>query len=223
LAEKRPRLAGRFSAAVTGGSDAHLIYQRIGFQSVFSPILHPETVVGEKRVAGMVSTQEELVDHVNRFETKTTYRLLRVEYGIGLIVCVALFFWHIRDIRWIPAVALFVYIDIVGYLPGLIAHLRAKGGEIPRVYYVLYNTMHSMTTQSLVVGAWMLLYRAEWALLVLPIHLCGDRALFGNFMKSFLVPFEPKVIPDFENFEQSLRRRAVVVRHVPVLPDHARV
>ena len=28
-------------------------------------------------------------------------------------------------------------------------------------------------------------------MLALPIHLMGDRALFGNFMKSFALPFEP--------------------------------
>ncbi|MGK8520154.1 hypothetical protein ACRS6B_00640 [Nocardia asteroides] len=144
------------------------------------------------------------MDGLNRFESKTTYRLLRAEYGIGLVISLWLFVTHLGDVRWIPAVILFAYIDVIGYIPGLIAHLRSENGEVARVYYVLYNTMHSGITQSAVVGAWLLVYGFEWALLVVPIHLCGDRALFGNFMRSFYVPFEPKKLPAFAEFEQKL-------------------
>lgn len=147
------------------------------------------------------------MDHVNRFETKTTFTLLRAEYGVALLVSLTLFAIHIRDIRWLPAVLLFVYIDLIGYVPGLIAHLRAQRRRvrgIPRGYYVLYNIMHSMVTQSLVVGVWLATHGFEWALLVIPIHLCGDRAIFGNFMKSFRVPFEPKAIPAWIDFERNL-------------------
>lgn len=144
------------------------------------------------------------MDHVNRFETKTTYTLLRLEFGAGLIASLVLFAQHLHEVRWIPAIVLFVYIDLIGYIPGLIAHLRSHTGEVSRTYYVLYNTMHSAITQSVVVAGWILAFGWEWALLVVPIHLCGDRALFGNFMKSFLVPFEPKPLPAFAEFERRL-------------------
>jgi hypothetical protein len=144
------------------------------------------------------------MDNINRFATKTSFALLRAEYGVVLGVCVVAFFAHIGEIRWIPAVLLFAYIDVVGYLPGLVAHLRAKNHQISRIYYVLYNTMHSFITQSIVVGLWICIFGFEWALLVVPIHLCGDRAIFGNFMKSFSVPFEPKPLPAFAEFERRL-------------------
>ncbi|MBH0781577.1 hypothetical protein [Nocardia bovistercoris] len=147
------------------------------------------------------------MDSLNRFESKTTHRLIRLEYGVGLAVSLALFALHLDEVRWLPAIFLFAYIDVIGYLPGLIAHHRSEDGEVARVYYVLYNVMHSVTTQSVVVGLWLLVYGFEWALLVVPIHLCGDRALFGNFMRTFYAPFEPKKLPAFAEFERTLTDR----------------
>lgn len=144
------------------------------------------------------------MDHVNRFESRTTYTLLRLEFGAGLVASLALFAAHLDQVRWIPAIVLFFYIDVIGYLPGLIAHLRSRTGEVSRAYYVLYNLTHSAVTQALVVTVWILVWGWEWALLVVPIHLCGDRALFGNFMKSFMVPFEPEQLPAFADFERKL-------------------
>lgn len=146
------------------------------------------------------------MDHLNRFESKTTYGLLRAEFGVGLIASLVPFALHLHEVRWIPAIVLFFYIDLIGYIPGLIVYLRSPTREVPRWCYVLYNTMHSAITQSAVVAVWALVHGWEWALLVVPIHLCGDRALFGNFMKSFLVPFEPKKLPAFTDFENRLIR-----------------
>lgn len=132
------------------------------------------------------------MDNMNRVQTKTTFMLLRAEYAVAMGVCVVAFVGHIGEIRWIPAVLLFAYIDVFGYLPGSVMYRRAKNHEISRVYYVLYNTMHSFVTQSVVVGLWIWIHGFEWALLVIPIHLCADRAIFGNFLKPFSVPFEPQ-------------------------------
>jgi hypothetical protein len=145
------------------------------------------------------------MDAKNLFLTRTTYRLLRLEYAIGLVVATVLFFMHLGEVRWIPALLLFVYIDLIGYIPGAIAYHRSKTGRISRVYYLLYNVMHSMATQAVVAGLWAWLVQPEWALLTLAIHLCGDRALFGNFLKPFSVRFEPKLHPAFERFELELR------------------
>lgn len=132
------------------------------------------------------------MDAVNRFDTRTTHLLTRAEHLIALGVCVTLFVGHIGEVRWLPAVLLFLYIDVVGYLPGAIAHRRSTTGRISKVYYVLYNTTHSFVTQAAVIGAWVLVSGWEWALLAIPIHLLGDRALFGNALKPFSVPFEPE-------------------------------
>lgn len=142
------------------------------------------------------------MDAANRFETRTTALLIRLEYLIALGVCLVLMLAHLGEIRWLPAILLFAYIDVIGYLPGAIAYRRSRGGRISKVYYVLYNTMHSFATQAVVVGLWAWLVGWEWALLAIPVHLCGDRALFGNFLKPFSVRFEPKPDPAFVRMEQ---------------------
>ncbi|MEP7177938.1 MAG: hypothetical protein ABI775_02505 [Pseudonocardiales bacterium] len=138
------------------------------------------------------------MDSHNLFLTRTTYRLLRAEYAAALIGSVVLALGHVGDIRWAVFIGLFVYIDLIGYLPGAIAYRRAQGAPISRGYYVLYNSMHSLLTPVAVAGLWCLLVRPEWALLALPIHLCGDRAIFGNFLKPFGVSFEPVTHPAYK-------------------------
>ena len=144
------------------------------------------------------------MDAANRFDTRATYRLIRLEYLVGLAVCVVLFGLHLGEIRWLPAVALFGYIDVIGYLPGAIAYHRSATKRIAKLYYVLYNTTHSLVTQAAVIGLWALAFGWEWTLLAIPIHLFGDRALFGNFLKPFAVEFEPRAHPAFVALDAGL-------------------
>lgn len=138
------------------------------------------------------------MDSHNLFLTRTTYRLLRAEYAVVLLGSIVLALLHFGSIHWPVFVGLFFYIDVIGYLPGAIAYRRAHGGSISRGYYVLYNSMHSLLSAGAVAGLWCLLVRPEWALLALPIHLCGDRAYFGNFLKPFGVSFEPVTHPAYK-------------------------
>ncbi|MFJ8658560.1 hypothetical protein [Streptomyces sp. NPDC093795] len=138
-----------------------------------------------------------MADAANLFETKTTARLLRLEYLVALGVSLELFVTHLDEVRWLPAVALFLYIDLIGYIPGAIAFRRSPDGQIHKGYYVAYNIMHSLVTQAAVIGLWVLLFGFEWALLAIPIHLFGDRALFGNALKPFALSFEPKTHPAY--------------------------
>jgi hypothetical protein len=142
------------------------------------------------------------MDSHNLFLTPVTARLLRLEYLAALAASAVLLLLHLDEVRWGPFVLLFAYIDAIGYLPG---HLvwRRRGGVVPRGYYVLYNTMHSLLTAGLVAGLWCLAAGPEWALLALPLHLCGDRALFGNFLKPFGVGFEPTTHPAYLTFRSS--------------------
>lgn len=131
------------------------------------------------------------MDQKNPFETPVTFRLHRAEYLVGFALSIVLIIVHFGQIRWVPFVLLFAYIDLIGYIPGAIAFRRSKDQRISKTYYVLYNVMHSMITQLAVVGLWLWLIGPEWALLAIPFHLFGDRGLFGNFLKPFALPFEP--------------------------------
>ncbi|MEV6795312.1 hypothetical protein AB0M87_25730 [Streptomyces sp. NPDC051320] len=144
------------------------------------------------------------MDHANQFETPTTFRLHRGEYLVGFLVSTGLIIANAGDIDWVLAAVLFFYIDVIGYIPGAIAYHRSPDHRIHKGYYIAYNTMHSLLTQSAVVGLWIWLVKPEWALLAIPFHLFGDRGIFGNFLKPFGLPFEPEPNPAFQRLIGSL-------------------
>lgn len=146
------------------------------------------------------------VDARNLFYTRTTSRLARLEWSVALAVSSVAALTHLSEIRWWLFVSLFLVIDLIGYIPGAIAYRRSPDGRVGRGYYVAYNLMHSLVTWAVFAGLWSWLVGAEWALLALPIHLMGDRALFGNSLKPFGVPFEPSIHPDFAAFQQAYAR-----------------
>jgi hypothetical protein len=135
------------------------------------------------------------VDAHNRFETKTTFTLTRLEWLAALGVSLAFAVRHVSAIRWPEFVSLFAVIDLIGYLPGAIAFRRSPTGQISRAYYIAYNVMHSLLTAGVLVGLWILVVGPEWALLAVPIHLFGDRGVFGNSLKPFEVSYEPSPHP----------------------------
>lgn len=149
------------------------------------------------------------MDSHNLFMTRVTYRLIRLEYGAALLAAVVLLVQHLDEVHWPAFVALFAAIDVIGYLPGAIAWRRAGGHLQTSAYHVLYNTMHSLLTAGVVAAVWSLALGPEWALLALPIHLFGDRAVFGNFLKPFGLSFEPQTHPAYQelvdHYEQSHR------------------
>ncbi len=136
--------------------------------------------------------------------TPATYRLIRLEYGAALAVAAVLAVGHHREIRWGVFLLLFAVIDLVGYLPGAVL-FRRRNGAVPPFCYVLYNVMHSLVTASVIAAVWATTVGPEWALLALPLHLCGDRALFGNFLKPLCVPFEPHVHPAYGELPRPAR------------------
>ncbi|GLW89926.1 hypothetical protein [Actinokineospora globicatena] len=145
------------------------------------------------------------MDAANLFDSKTTYRLIRLEYLAALGLSLYLLVDNIGAINWWVFAGLFLYIDLIGYIPGAIAFHRSRTKQISKVFYVLYNSMHSLVTQAAVALLWTLEFGAEWTLLALPIHLCGDRALFGNFLKPFSVTFEPVTHPAFAQLKERVQ------------------
>lgn len=144
------------------------------------------------------------MDYKNRFESNFTYYALRAEYLVALCACLYLLYINRQDVNWWVFIPMFAYIDLIGYIPGAIAYRRSATKQIPRIYYILYNSMHSLISGALVVALWIIFVGPEWALLAVPIHLSGDRSIFGNFLKPFYVSFEPEVHPAYAKFQKEL-------------------
>lgn len=124
------------------------------------------------------------------FGSALNYRVTRLEYLAAFGVCAALFLYHVDEVRWLPAILLFAYIDVIGYVPGLLAFRKSPDGFVPDRYHNLYNATHNLVSGAVVVGLWCLLVQPEWAVLAVPLHLLGDRALLGNFAKPIGTKFE---------------------------------
>lgn len=139
------------------------------------------------------------MDAVNRFETRSTFLLWRLEYSMLLLVSLIALFYHWDQIRWIPFLILFWYIDLIGYVPGAIVY-RLNNGKVPPFFYYLYNTTHNYVTAGIVALLWATFVKLEWALLAIPIHLFGDRAIFGNSFKSIKLNYEGKPDHEFTEF-----------------------
>ena len=98
---------------------------------------------------------------------------------------------HAGEVSWVRAALAFAAIDLIGYLPGARAFRRAGKRPIPAVYHHLYNVTHNFLTAAVVTAVWALSAGGlEWAMLALPLHLAGDRGIFGNGFKPVALPFE---------------------------------
>ncbi|WP_018348339.1 hypothetical protein [Longispora albida] len=155
------------------------------------------------------------MDQLNPYESPVTFKLHRAEYLVAFALSIILIIVHFTEIRWIPFILLFAWIDLVGYIPGAIAFRRSPDGRISKTYYVLYNFAHSLITQMAVIGLWLYFVGPEWALLAIPFHVLGDRGLFGNFLKPFGQTFEPMPNPMYQQLAERLRSRSDAVTRVP--------
>jgi hypothetical protein len=132
------------------------------------------------------------MDNINRFHTDETWLWVRAEHLALVVVLSILTMLHRADVTWSRFVVAFILIDLVGYIPGAVAYHRAGGGAIAPLYHHLYNLTHNYLTAGIGIGVWTLLTGTpEWAMLAIPIHLSGDRGLFGNTYKPTSLPFEP--------------------------------
>lgn len=135
------------------------------------------------------------MDVKNRYHTDSTFMLERAEHLLVVVVCSVLALQHWQEMSWLRFVIAFAVLDLIGYIPGAIAYRRQRGGEIPGIYHYLYNITHSYLVAALLVAVWAWTTgRFEWAMLALPIHLSGDRGIFGNIYKPLELPFEPVAV-----------------------------
>ena len=117
--------------------------------------------------------------------------LTRAEYLALMGVSGLLMLLHAGQVSWVRAAIAFAAIDVIGYLPGARAFRRAGNQPIAPLYHHLYNVTHNFLTAALVTAVWGLATGGlEWAMLALPLHLAGDRGIFGNGFKPTSFPFE---------------------------------
>jgi len=114
----------------------------------------------------------------------------RILHAAALATITIALLLHLPQLHWARFLAAFTLIDLGGYLPGALAFHRARGARIAPLYHHLYNVTHSFLTAGFVVAVWISVTGPEWAMLAIPLHLCGDRALFGNGPKPAHLPFE---------------------------------
>jgi hypothetical protein len=135
------------------------------------------------------------MDIKNRFHTDSTFLLERLEHLLVVVICSALALQHWQEMGWVRFVIAFAVLDLIGYIPGAIAFRRHRGGRIPAIYHYLYNVTHSYLAAAVLVAIWAwAIGGLEWAMLAFPIHLSGDRGVFGNIYKPLELPFEPVAV-----------------------------
>ena len=121
----------------------------------------------------------------------------RAEALALMLAAALLILWHVREVSWLRFALAFALIDLIGYLPGARAFRRARGGSIAPLYHHLYNLTHNFLTAAAVVAVWAALAGGfEWAMLAIPLHLAGDRGIFGNGWKPAAEPFERSVVAE---------------------------
>lgn len=150
------------------------------------------------------------MDMHNTFHSRGTYRLMRLDYFAVLLMLAIVVLAHAHEVRWGRFAIAFWWIDVVGTIPAWIVYYGRRRGahrKLPPIYYRLYNFAHSLATNTLLVALW---YAAlggwEWAMLAAPIHILGDRALFGNVYKPRGLAFEPVAHPAYEQFMHEYQR-----------------
>ncbi len=149
------------------------------------------------------------MDKHNLFFTRANYNLVRAEQLVMLLGVIGLVVAHWDEVRWLHFTLAFLWSDLIGTFPGMYWHYKrttAENRKIPAAFYALYNFCHSFLSVAAVTAAWYALTgRFEWAMLAMPIHLLGDRAIFGNIYKTTGLEFEPAPNPMFRRFVEQFR------------------
>ncbi|PCK07421.1 MAG: hypothetical protein COA42_14345 [Alteromonadaceae bacterium] len=145
------------------------------------------------------------MDINNTFFTRTTYKMVRIDWLCIMLVLMFFSVIHWREMNWWVFALAFWWIDFVGTAPGMYFHGKNKGApagrDVPRWSIVAYNFCHSFLTVTIVSVVWYMYSGWEWAMLAMPMHLAADRCVFGNIYKNFGIKFDPKAIPAFTRFQ----------------------
>jgi hypothetical protein len=145
------------------------------------------------------------MDKYNRFHTPSIYTLVRLDWLIIAVIPFILVVQHHTEVNWGRFTWAFLFPDLIATFPGLyFYYARRSGGHrsIPSIFHKLYNFGHSFAGIALFCAIWWLFtHHLEWAMLAFPIHLAGDRSVFGNIYKPLGTAFEPVKHAAFARFE----------------------
>ena len=145
------------------------------------------------------------MDKHNRFHTPTIFTLVRIDWAVLMTIGLVLTWLHWREIHWWRFLWAFALPDLIGTFPGLYYYYGRRSGphrSIPTFIHQLYNFGHCFAGIALFCAVWYLITgQLEWAMLAFPIHLAGDRSVFGNTYKPFGTAFEPVPHEAFRRFE----------------------
>jgi len=144
------------------------------------------------------------MDKHNTFHSRSAYALMRLDYFVVMVVLSVAVLAHAGEVDWVRFAVAFAWIDLVGTVPAQYVYYKRRDGahrRIPSVYHHLYNLCHSLSVNALLIVAWYLAIGGfEWAMLAAPIHILGDRSLFGNVYKPSGLAFEPVAHPGYTRF-----------------------
>jgi hypothetical protein len=150
------------------------------------------------------------MDKYNTFHTPATYTLERLDWAVLMFATFGLLVWQWRDVNWWRFTIAFLLPDLIGTFPGLYVYYARQSGEhrsIPGVIHKLYNFGHSFAVVAGLCAVWWLVTgRLEWAMLAFPLHLTGDRSIFGNIYKPLGTAFEPVKHTAYARFEQEYQK-----------------
>lgn len=146
------------------------------------------------------------MDKLNRFHPPSHYNLMRLDYFVVISAMSLLVLFNFSDVNWVRFWVAFWWIDVVGTLPAYYVYFLRRKGEhrsISPMFYHVYNFAHSLTTNTIVVGIWYAVTGSfEWAMLAIPIHILGDRSVFGNMYKHPRMSFEPVMLKAYASFQE---------------------
>lgn len=149
------------------------------------------------------------MDKHNLFFTRGHYNLERLDWAVIMLIALALLVVHYREVHWWRFTIAFLMPDLIATFPGLYIYYARRSGEhrsVPPIFHKLYNFGHNFAVVTIACGVWWWVTGSlEWAMLAFPLHLGGDRSIFGNIYKPLETSFEAVKHDAFQRFEEELQ------------------
>ena len=112
-------------------------------------------------------------------------QLIRKDASLMFLIVLLTSVYYWKQIDWGHYFLLFWVIDFFGYWPGVIYAKATSNPKPPQIFYSLYNIFHSNSGVFVIAFTYLYFFAGTAAsMLALLLHLCVDRGLLGNFLKT---------------------------------------